>query len=132
MRDLSGLLTLPLINGQYETPNNQCGGRFRSVRGSINFTLNTETNPDPNAKKVCMWTIIPNPFQTHMKFMINSTTNMSCPDTDSLGFTSFAESSAEIQTHSTCSSGEIFILNGSVILVSFISKRPRDGSGFYL
>ncbi|XP_037040419.1 uncharacterized protein LOC119077339 [Bradysia coprophila] len=128
-----GHLTPIIVNGQYQTPNNQCGGRFRTVNGTIDFHYNTETNPDPDMKKVCVWTIIPYPFQRYIEVTVDSSSLTCNANNDRLGFTWLNESSSAkpVTQASTCE--PIHIKNeGSVLIVVLISESSKQNTGFKL
>jgi len=120
-----GLTVLPIVDGQYETPNNGCGGIFRYITGSINFTLNHLTYPNAGDRnKTCLWTILPNP--TWSQFKITFTRFVLDPD-DKLALTTYQENrKALTQTiRKTSGDGET-IMSGNVLVVTFISPSFDD------
>jgi hypothetical protein len=66
-------------NGQYETPNNLCGGFFRYITGNINFKFEEATTNRSDVEKLCMWTVAPT--RQYTKFLL---THLSFPQSSSV------------------------------------------------
>lgn len=127
------LLSSSTVSGQWETPNNLCGGLFRSTDGVINFTYNEATNPDAGMKKVCMWTIIAEPVRGSYEVTIESS-SLTCNSTnDQLGLTGFNENNSDLATRTSfCTAGQTQKITGSVLVVTLVSQSSTNGRGFVL